>query len=458
MRSSRSMRSAAIALLSVLVLAAPALAQDQERVEPVRTAFWQMLGDSTLQHLIGRALDANRDLLAVEARVNEARSIRTEAALDLAPRVTASAGYSRQRLASASFPGSGGRLPEQDVWDAGLQMSWEIDVFGRLRRSLRGQNELLAAAEEDVRDVQVLLAAEVARTYFDMRGAQDRLAVARRNAENQRNTLELTQDRLDLGRGNALDTERAQAQLSSTLASIPSIEAEVAALQHRIGVLMGSSPTTVRDALGDAPCPPELPEQLTITGIEALVRQRPDVLSAGRLLNAHRAFVDAAKADYLPRISIGAVAGYTANDFNAIGNSGTPRYAIGPVISWPFLDLGRVKSRVNAARAGEAQAVARYEQTMLNAHEEAETALTSYHGARARLEHLQEAAAASERAVSLARLRFENGATGFLEVLDAERTLLDAQDRLAQGRREATTSLVAVYRALGGNMETLSAR
>lgn len=456
MRSSPSMRSAL--LLAALLLAAPAGAQEQERVEPVRTNFWHVLGDSTLEQLIGRALDANRDLRAVEARVNEARAIRVEAALDLAPRVTASAGYSRQRLASASFPGSGGRLPDQDVWDAGLQMQWEIDVFGRLRRSLRGQNALLAAAEEDVRDVQVLLAAEVARAYFDMRGAQDRLAVAQRNAENQRNTLVLTQDRLELGRGNALDTERAQAQLSSTLASIPSIESEIAALEHRIGVLMGASPASVRDQLGDPACQPELPETLSIAGVEDLVRQRPDVLSAGRLLDARRAFVDAAKADYLPRISIGAVAGYTANDFDALGNSGTPRYAIGPVISWPFLDLGRVKSRVNAARAGEAQAVARYEQTMLSAQEEAETALTSYRGARARLEHLEEAAAASERAVALARLRFEGGATGFLEVLDAERTLLEAQDRLAQGRQAATTSLVAVYRALGGRTEAIETR
>jgi NodT family efflux transporter outer membrane factor (OMF) lipoprotein len=450
------MRSAALALVTALVAWSPVLAQDAGRVEPIRTTFWKTLGDSTLERLIGRALQANRDLLAVEARVNEARAIRVEAALDLAPRVTASAGYSRQRLASASFPGAGGRLPDQNVWDAGLQMSWEIDVFGRLRRSLRGQNQLLAAAEEDVRDVQVLLAAEVARTYFDMRGAQDRLFVARRNAENQRSTLVLTQDRLELGRGNALDTERAQAQLSSTLASIPAIEAEVAALQHRIGVLIGASPGALREELGEIPCPPELPEQLSVANAGEIVRQRPDVLSAGRLLDARRSFVDAAKADYLPRVSIGAVAGYTANDFDALGNSGTPRYAIGPVISWPFLDLGRVKSRVNAARAGEAQAVARYEQTLLNAQEEAETALSTYRGARARLVHLEDAAAASERAVALARLRFDGGATGFLEVLDAERTLLDAQDRLAQGRREATNALVAVYRSLGGNVQTLT--
>jgi multidrug efflux system outer membrane protein len=275
------MRSALLLIAAILV-AVPARAQQPDEQRAAPTAFWQALQDTTLERLIGRALEANHDLRAVEARVREARATRVNAALDLAPTITASGGYSRQRLASASFPGAGGRLPDQDVWDAGLQMSWELDVFGRLRRSLQGQNALLASAEEDVRDVEVLLTAEVASAYFDMRGAQDRLAVARRNAENQRRTLQLTQDRLELGRGNALDTERAQAQLSSTLASIPSLEAEISALQHRIGVLLGRSPISVVQELGEASCPPTLPAQLNVANTEELNRQRPDVLSAER--------------------------------------------------------------------------------------------------------------------------------------------------------------------------------
>ena len=437
-------------LIAATALAAPVWAQQPDAQRAAPGTFWQALQDTTLERLIAHALEANHDLRAVEARVREARATRINAALDLAPTITASGGYSRQRLASASFPGAAGRLPDQDVWDAGLQMSWELDVFGRLRRSLQGQNALLASAEEDVRDVEVLLTAEVASAYFDMRGAQDQLAVAHRNAENQRRTLQLTQDRLELGRGNALDTERAQAQLSSTLATIPSLEAEISSLQHRIGVLLGRPPTSVVQELGNAACQPTLPEKLNVDNTEELVRQRPDVLSAERQLAASSAFVGAAKADYLPRVSIGAVAGYTASAFDALGNTGTPRYAIGPVLSWPLLDLGRVKTRVDEARAGQVQAEARFQQSVLNAHEEAETSLTAYHRARERLKHLDDAAVASERATELARLRFEGGATGFLEVLDAERTLLEAQDRQALGRREATSLLVSVYRALGG--------
>lgn len=436
-------------LMLALVLAAPAAARAQDPAPAPPSAFWQVVADSTLDRLIGAALDANRDLRAVEARVREARAMRGEARLDLVPSVTMSAGYSRQRLASASFPG-GGRFPDQNVWDTGLQMAWELDVFGRVRKSLAGQSALLASAEEDVRDVQVILAAEVARAYYGLRGAQDRLTVAERNAENQRRTLDLTQDRLELGRGNALDIERAQAQLSSTLAMIPSIEAEIDAQENRIAVLLGTQPGKLSLPRDGTVCPPPLPEDLRVGDRTDLILTRPDVRSAERQLAARRAFTGAAKADYLPRISIGAVAGYTADAFDGLGRSGTPRYAIGPVISWPFLDIGRVRTRVDAARAGEAEAAARYEQTVLSAREELETALDAYARARERLAHLDDAAAASQRANDLARLRFEEGVTDFLEVLDAERRLLEAQDRLATGRTEATAWLVAVYRAMGG--------
>jgi len=452
------MRRGIAVLLGAMVLAAPATTRAQEgqdlrdRSDPA--AFWRSLGDSTLQRLVGQALEANHDLRVVEARESEARATRVEAALDVAPTLTLSAGYNRQRLSSSSFPGAVGSFPDQDVWDAGLHMSWELDVFGRLRGVLRGRNALVTSSEEDVRDVRVSLSAEVARTYFDLRGAHDRLEVAGRNAENQQRTLELTRDRLELGRGNALDVERAQAQLSSTLAIIPALEAEISALEHRLSVLTGQPPgsegTLGRVDTRKLPLPPDLP----VVDARAVVLERPDVRSAERRLTAQGAFVSAAKADYMPRISIEAVAGYTANEFDALGNTGTPRYAIGPVVSWPFLDLGRVKSRVDAAEAIESATRERYEQTVLNALEELGSARTSYVGARERLVHLEEAAAASERATELARLRFEEGATDFLEVLDTERRLLEAQDRLAAGHTEATNRLVAVYRALGGRWET----
>ncbi len=421
----------------------------------VSPALWRALGDTTLERLVADALAANPDLRAADARVRAARALRSTARMDLRPSVTASGGYTRQRVSSALVPGAGGSLPDQDLWDAGVQMSWEVDVFGRGRRTLRGRGALVDAAEEDVRDVRVLLASEVARAYFDLRGAQDRLAVALRNAENQRRSLQVTRVRLDAGRGTGLDTERAQAQLSSTLAAVPVQEAAIAAAQHRIGVLLGRAPASVAAELGGVASLPPLPALPSATEPGAaepgeLARQRPDVRVAERQLQAQAAFVSAARADYLPRFSVGGVAGYTSGSLDGLGGSGTPRYAIGPVVSWPLFDRGRVRAGVAAARAGEAEAAARYDQAVLRAMEEVETSAVAYTRAREALVHLEEAAAASERATALARLRYEEGGTGFLEVLDAERTQLEAQDRLSAGRTEAAQGLVAVYRALGG--------
>jgi NodT family efflux transporter outer membrane factor (OMF) lipoprotein len=439
---------AVAALAALSIPAPPAAAQAPGGAPSDAMQLWREIGDPVLERLLAQALVSNLGIEAADARVESARARRRVSTLDLVPSVTATGGYSRQQLANASFPGSGASLPDRGLWDAGVQISWELDVFGRTRRTVDGRNALIDAAEVDVDDVRVLLAAEVAAAYFDLRGAQDRLAVATRNAENQRNTLQVTLDRLEAGRGTALDSERAQAQLSSTLAVVPLLETAVAAASHRIDALLGQTPgsTAIEPRAGAV----RLPEAIPADVPEGLIRARPDVRSAEHRLEASTAFVGAAKADYLPRLSIAGGAGYTAGAFDAIGDSGTPRYAVGPVLSWPLFDLGRVKARVDEARANEAEASARYRQSILDARQELETAVVAYNRSRDRLRHLENAADASERATDLARLRYEEGASDFLQVLDAERTQLDAQDRLAQGRADVTAALVAVYRVRGG--------
>ncbi|HEY7681422.1 MAG TPA: TolC family protein [Gemmatimonadales bacterium] len=412
--------------------------------------YWRRLGDTTLSRLMHEILSANLDVRAARARVTAARADRARAVLDLTPSATFAGGYARQRLSSANFPGASGTFPDQSVWDAGFDASWELDVFGRLRRNIQAQGALLGAAQEDVRNVLVSLTAELARAYFELRGAQEQLEVARRNAENQRRTFDVTRERLEAGRGTAFDTERARAQLNSTLASIPTREAQVAAAQYRIGVLVGRSPTDVARELDQPDQLPQLPEVTSIGKPDSVLRNRPDVAAAERLAAAQRALVGAAKADYLPRLTVGGSAGYTASEFNSLGDHGTFRYAVGPVITWPALNLGRVKADVNAAQAREEAARAQYGQVVLAALEEIETTLSRYGTARSRVERLQEASAASERAAELARLRFNEGVTDFLQVLDAERTQLEAQDQLAQSRTDAATAFAALYKALGG--------
>ena len=432
-------------------------AQQQAAVRPVSLTFWEQVGDTTLVRLTTEALRANRNVQMAESRVRQARAARTSSALDLAPTVTAAAGYSRTRISEAQF---GIPATERSTWDAGVIAAWEVDVFGRLRKNLRGADALSQSAQEDVRDVERIVAAELASAYFDLRGAQDQLEVARRNAENMRRTLSLTRNRLEAGRGSAFDTERAQAQLSTTLALVPTFETRVAAARHRIGVLVGRDPSLVAAEL-NRPCtaeeevecaPPELPDTLVTVDPELAVRSRPDVRSAERRLAAETAFVGAAKADYLPRLSVGGTAGYTSLDFDGIGNTGTGRYAVGPVVTWPLLNLGRVKANVDAAKGLEAEARARYEQTVLLAREEIESARVAYTKAKERLTELEAAERASNRAAELARLRFEGGVTDFLQVLDAQRSLLIAQDQLARGRTDAVNALVALYRATGGGV------
>lgn len=416
-----------------------------------KTEYWHELGDTTLDRLVGELLRANLDIQTSAARVRRARAARAEARLDLAPTVTAGGGFTRQRLSSASFPIGGGVFPDQSIWDGGFDASWELDLFGRLRRNLQAQGATVEAAREDLRDVTVSLTAELARAYFELRGAQEQLAVALRNSENQRRSLEVTRQRLDAGRGTAFDTERAQAQLSFTLASIPLLQARVSEAQYRIGVLVGRPPAAVAAELQAAGTLPAFPALVEVASPDSVVRGRPDVAAAERQLAAERALVGAAKADYLPRFFVGGSAGLSAGTFDSLGQRGTLRYAVGPSFSWPALNLGRIKTRVDAASARRDEAEAQYGLTVLRALQDVETSLSRYRTGRVRVERIQDAATASERAAELARLRFTGGVTDFLQVLDAERTQLDAEDQLAQARTDAATAYAALFKALGGN-------
>lgn len=412
--------------------------------------FFRELRDATLDRLMDEMLRANLDLRAAEARLLGARSARHAAALELAPTGSVGGGYTRQRLSPASFPNTSGSFPDQNIWDVGFDASWELDLFGRLRRNLDAQEAIVAATDAGLRDVRVSLAAELARAYFDLRGAQEQLEVAKRNTENQRRTLELTRQRLDAGRGTGFDTERALAQLSFTLASIPTLEARVAAAQYRIGVLIGRPPVAVAEELKAPAQLPIPPPEMTIGNPEAMIRRRPDVAAAENQLKAESALVSAAKAEGLPRLSFGGSAGYTAAAFDAIGERGTFRYFLGSKISWPLFDLGRVRAGVAGAHAREEEARAGYEQTLLRAREEIEAALVRYRAARTRVQRIQDAASSSKRAAELAHMRFSDGLGDLLDVLEAERTQLEAEDQSAQARTEAATTYAALYKALGG--------
>ena len=311
----------------------------------------------------------------------------------------------------------------------------------------------MQAVEARRRDVQVSLISEVARTYLELRGAQNQLAVAQRNADNQQETLKITQARLEGGLGTELDTARARAQLNTTLATIPPLETAMARSIHRLGVLSGQQPTALAaDLKQPAPLPP-LPPLVAISNPETLLRRRPDVRAAERQLAAATARIGVSVADLYPRVTFNGRVGLEASTFSGLGGAGSETWSFGPHITWAALDLGHVRARIQAADARTEASLATYEKIVLTSLEETENALVEFGREQTRRDFLDESVQASQTAATLAHQRFENGATDFLTVLDAERVLLEAQNQLAQSQTRTATALIAVYKALGGGWE-----
>ena len=419
--------------------------------EDVQARFWTQFQDPTLDRLVDDALQANHDLRIALAHLVEARAERHQAQFDLAPTVTASGGYTQQQF-SAVTSGFGAPLTER-YYDAGFDAFWELDFFGRVRRNIEAESAQVQGAEAGLHDAQVSVTAEVARTYFELRGEQTRFAVAWRNVENQRETLGLTQARLEAGRSTELDTARAQAQLSATLSTIGPLEAAIARSIHRLSVLTGREPSALRDLLAPPRELPELPQISAVGDPAGLLRRRPDIRVAERQLASSTALVGVAIADYFPKVTFTGNFSYAAQTPAELGTSASKGYLIGPGISWAAFDLGRVHARVAGSRARADAALATYEQTVLRALEETENSLITHARTRDSLSDAAAAAAASQTAARIARTRYEGGLVDFLDVLDAERTQLVDEDRLAQSRTDAATSLVAVYKALGGGWQ-----
>ena len=409
-------------------------------------AFWTVFDDPQLSRLVEDALTANTDIKVAVARLDEARALSRQSRFDLLPTVRAGGSASAARTSTVqTLPGASRNT---ETYQGGIDATWEIDLFGRVRRGVEASRADAEAAAADFRAVQVSTAAEVARTYLELRGRQEQLRVARRNADNQQDTLKLTETRLDVGRGTAFDTVRAQAQLELTRSRIPALEATVDAAQHRLAVLTGRQPGTL--TFEARPNAIALPRDVAVGTPAELLRRRPDIQAAERRLNAATARVGVAKADLFPRLVLNGSLATVAPTLGGLFAAGTGASAAAGLIDWAFLDLGRVRAKIDAADASARASLATYEGAVLKALEESENALVAYDRTRAEAAHLEEATTAGREGARLARARFENGVADFLPVLDAERSLLEAEDRLAETRTRAATSLVAVYKAVAG--------
>ena len=412
--------------------------------------FWEAFADPMLSSLVADALRANHDLRIALANRDRAEALLRGARFDRLPTVTANGQAADTRGSADQLPGVSRENRDARDYETGIAASWELDLFGRIRRSVEAGTANADASDADLRAAQVVVAGDVAGAYVELRGLQERLRVARANLENQQRTLDLVQARLDAGSASDFDGARARAQLETTASGIPALEAAEAVAMHRIAVLTGRTPEALVATLSQPAALPAVPARIESGTPADVLRSRPDVAAAEARLHAATARIGIATADLFPRITLGGLLGTQATDAGALFERDSETRLVAFGIDWSFLDVGRVRARIAAADAAGDAALAQYQKTVLHALEDTEDALVRLDRARQEDTHLQRAATDSARASDLARVRHEAGAIGLFELLDVERSRLQAEDAFAAGRTRSALDAIALYKALAG--------
>jgi multidrug efflux system outer membrane protein len=427
---------------------------------PAPSSWWASFNDGELDSLIRRAAQSNLDLRAAEARLRQARAIRGGSAADFWPQVGASGSAARARQ-SENQPFFGALpLPpnfpyEYSVYQVGFDASWEIDLFGGKHRALEAATADWEGAIEARNDAMVSLLAEVTRNYVELRGAQQRLEIARRDLALQEEALDLARARLQGGVATQLDVTRSAALLAGMQASIPPLETAERAAMYGLALLLGLQPRELVAELSPhaalPPTPPEVP-----IGLPAdLLRRRPDVRRAERQLAAETARIGAAESEWFPKISLTGDAGAESVSVAKWFEPASRFWSIGPSVQWNALDFGRVRAQVRAQTAAQEAALATYEKAVLVSLQEAENAIVAYAQEQNRHRALADGVAQNRRSLELADGLYKNGRVNFLDVLDARRSLYQADDQLALSDQTLSLDLIALYKTLGGGWETL---
>lgn len=442
-------------------------ATTQPTTQPTQPAaelvqWWEVFDDPQLNALIERSVNSNLDLRIAAARVLEARALFLGSKSGLFPQFDGVGGYRHDRSSdnldntSSSNSGTGNvftRDRDNHNWSAGFDATWEIDIFGGVRRSIEASDADFAFTVENQRDVLITLLSDVARNYIILRGAQRQYEIVVSNLGTQEQTLDLTRSRFRAGLTSDLDVARAEAQAMTTRSQLPPIEDQIRQSIRRLSVLCGSNPETLANELTPVKAIPSA-DPIVDAGVPAeLLRRRPDIRRAERALAADTARIGVAVADLFPRFSINGDFGYQAGEFNQLFSSNSIGWGVGPAMRWQLLNFGRVQSNIQAQEARTEQSLRAYEQTVLLALEETENALGSYRREQARRSSLASAAASSRRAVDLADQLYRQGLTAFQDVLDAQRSLLDIESQLVSSEQTVATNLVAIYKSLGGGWD-----
>jgi len=421
----------------------------QQSTADFQADWWKQFNDPTLDALISRAAKNAPDLKIALAHLNESRALLGTARSQQWPDVETGASYTRSR---GQTPGVSEQRTTTTAYQAGFDASWELDLFGGVRRGVEAARADSDAAAASLQDAQVTLFAEVARNYFDLRGTQLRIDVAQRDIANQRQALELIQSRAALGTGSEQDVASARARLAGVEATLPLLTTQAQADTFRLAVLLGERPGALDIDLSGAHFQP-IDTTLPIGNADDVLKRRPDVRIAERQYAAATARIGVAKAEWFPHVTLGGFLGFLAGRSNDFGSPSTRAWSIAPSISWSGLNVQRVRSGVKASEAQADAALANYQRTVLRALEDVDNALVGYNEQRVRVQHLLEQAQQSERAAKLASIRYDAGAIDYLELLDAQRTQLAADDQLAEAEAGINLHAIALYKALGGGWQ-----
>ena len=386
--------------------------------------WWQQFDDPTLNKLVTQSLAGNRELRVAFARLRAARAIRDDVSNDAMPTITSRAS---SNLGKGQVPGQTEKRVNSERYDLGLDMAWEIDLFGRIQRQLEASDADEQVAAADLYQLQVTMIAELVDAYGELRGAQLRERIALANLKNQQDSKTITESLRDAGVGDQLDVMRADARLAAVEASVPQLQAEQVRQRNRIATLLGERPDALSVDLSPANLP-AIAKALNIGNPGDLLQRRPDIMSAERKLAAATARIGVAKADLFPRVSLSGFLGFTAGRGSQIGSAAANAWALGPSITWPAFDLGSVRARLRGAGAEADGALANYEQHVLLALEESENAFSDYGKRQQRLVALIRQSESSRIAADLAAIRYREGTVDFLVLLDAQCERLAAED------------------------------
>ncbi|MDP3284669.1 MAG: efflux transporter outer membrane subunit [Desulfobacterales bacterium] len=422
-------------------------AQDPQRL----AGWWRTLNDPILSAIIDRAVVNNQDIRKVRAKIREHRARRNISYAGLFPTLDASGSFTRKK---GSEDTGGGK--ETDFYSSGFDAGWELDLFGGTRRLVEASTADLQASREDLRDVLVSLLAEVALNYVEVRSFQARIEVAEKNLDIQNESYQLAQFRYQAGLANEIAVYQAKYNLENTRSNIPTLKAALEEVMNRLAVLMGDNPGAIHAELEEQkPVPVSRPD--LAVGIPAdILRQRPDIRRAERQLAAQTARIGVATADMYPKINLTGSIGFESLTLDNLITSGSRTYSFGPRITWPIFKAGSIRSNIEVQSALQEQYLIQYETALLNALEEVENALVAYMEEQNRRQSLSDAKRAASQAVALAQDLYKAGLTDFTSVLEAQRSLLSFEDQLIQSEGNIISSLIRLYKALGGGWTSLS--